>query len=392
MAKVHVSEDGRIRPCKAQSPATCTAKGIDDEKALHFDTELQAKKYVESLYDKKIGTFNTFDASIVQKKLNTDYVSLNDKIEEMEYDDIVNFSNANINNFNALNEVIEFRSDEIYKKSNGLENYNPNVNKNTNSNEIFKEMKRDLREYKDKTSEIAEIYSQSKFFKPKYFNKDLDTVGVANYMGSFKPGSVELIDAKFNTIDGDEINILAQRDFGEKTLLNTIQYKGLEKSKISKENNMAISPTSRIKSGAIYRDSIWKKRIKDEYAKTNKNIVLISNDSYYSNKDKNWQMVKFDGIVVNTKNRQPEGLIEIKTNVNNEQWADGVPIGAKAEALYYLNSTDLNYVDLIVQSNDYRTNIFRVNKNESLKEGSTIEDYLKNSVEPWFNNIRNIRN
>lgn len=32
MSKFHLSEDGVVRPCEAESPATCTAIGPDGEK------------------------------------------------------------------------------------------------------------------------------------------------------------------------------------------------------------------------------------------------------------------------------------------------------------------------------------------------------------------------
>lgn len=406
MARFHVSKDGIVRYCNAKTTDACRAKNVDGEKVKHFYNEQEAKQYVEKLYENEIGTFATFDnvdkiagmnKVLKIKNSKNDNKLINETniiMEELSQEEILKFANKNKKSYELLNDVISLRCSETINRMKNLENCNPKARtKNSVDKDIFKEMKRDVNDYKDKTTEMVESYTQSKFFKPKYIDKNLENVGNSVNVGNVIPGTKKWEDARFNTINGEEVGILAQKEFdGEKSILNKIQYKGLEKSKINKTLvNSPISSTGGMKTGALYRDRIWKNKIKDDYARENKNILLINSNSSYAKKDNSWQQVDFDGIIVNTKTKKPEGIIEIKTNANAKQWEKDIPINSKAEALYYLNSTDLKYVDLIVQTNDYETKTFRVNNNDEIVKGVKFNDYMKNNIEPWFKNIKNSR-
>lgn len=45
--RVHISEDGKIRPCEAKSPESCTARSKDGGKAEHFNDYDEALDYIE---------------------------------------------------------------------------------------------------------------------------------------------------------------------------------------------------------------------------------------------------------------------------------------------------------------------------------------------------------
>lgn len=380
MSRVHVSsKDGKVRPCRAQSEKTCTAKGINGEKAKHFNNLEEAEKYVKSLYEEKIGIFTTFDKKNVSKKT----INSNDFLENVDYYGMEDFVNKNRANFNEVNSVINYRVDEISKKCENLRNCDPKSKSSSSvSPKIFKEMQRDLQDYKNKTAEIVEVYSSSKFYKPKFIKKSLKNVGNAERLDSFS--SESLLKIKQETVTGDDVNVLAQRDFCQKTLLNNVQVKGAEKSKVTNFSGV-LKNSAILKNGAVYRDVVWKERLKNDYAESNKNVVIVSSDDYYGNE---WKSANFDAVIINTKTREPEGIVEIKTNVNSKFWNDDVPVNVKAEALYYLNVSGLNYADIIVQTSSYETKTYRINKNDPIKDGLTVDDYLKNTVKPWFDSLK----
>lgn len=57
MTKYHVSKDGVARPCKAASPESCTAEGMDGESALHgdFSSRREASRFAEKVLEGNIG-------------------------------------------------------------------------------------------------------------------------------------------------------------------------------------------------------------------------------------------------------------------------------------------------------------------------------------------------
>ena len=67
MAKVHVSEDGVVRPCTAKTPESCTAKGFDGANAKHFDNQADASAYVEKTMNNKFGETNTLKKFLKSK-------------------------------------------------------------------------------------------------------------------------------------------------------------------------------------------------------------------------------------------------------------------------------------------------------------------------------------
>lgn len=56
----HISEDGKVRPCTAQTPDACTAKGFRGVgKAEHFTDYAEARRRSEELLEDEHGAFGT---------------------------------------------------------------------------------------------------------------------------------------------------------------------------------------------------------------------------------------------------------------------------------------------------------------------------------------------
>ena len=56
MTRYHISEDGKPRVCKAQSPESCTAKGVDGQSAVHgeFSDPSEAQSFAESVVERSL--------------------------------------------------------------------------------------------------------------------------------------------------------------------------------------------------------------------------------------------------------------------------------------------------------------------------------------------------
>lgn len=376
MSAFHVSEDGVIRPCSAQTPEACTARKFSGERLEHFTDFDEASSYVERVYEKRIGTFNTLRHT----------PTISDRLESMDEEELISFANVRRENFDDLREVIDERVSKITEKSEKLSSMDPGRSSmNSVSEDVYSMMKRDLNTYKDRTAELLEAQLQSKFYKPKYLNRSLSTVGKAQRRE--RDG--------YNTLSGEEIAVLAQNDFESSGLLAKLRFRGLEKSKVlrPRSKNLSANHSMRVggRGGTLYRNTIWKEDLKDTYADEHRDIVLINSPGSYSNSEEDWKQGEFDAVMVDTTTQRPVGILEVKTNVNLNRWSDGVPVSAKAEALYNLETTGLEYVDIFVMADDSRTKIFRVERGEKLPDGQSIEEYLKHRVQPWFEGIKKSR-
>lgn len=65
MARYHVSEDGNPRVCTAQSPESCTARGMDGDAAPHgdFADSKEARRFAEEVLEKAVGSDGLSSAS-----------------------------------------------------------------------------------------------------------------------------------------------------------------------------------------------------------------------------------------------------------------------------------------------------------------------------------------
>lgn len=59
MSKYHVSEDGMVRVCKAQSIERCTAVSLDGNPSEHYSTKEEANHHSELMMEEHYGTFAT---------------------------------------------------------------------------------------------------------------------------------------------------------------------------------------------------------------------------------------------------------------------------------------------------------------------------------------------
>lgn len=384
--RFHVSSDGVVRPCRAKTPETCRAKGLNGERAVHFNNEEEADQFVENYYEDKLGVFNTVESFTLSSK--------NAELEMISPEQVGVFANSSKENFEVLESIIEYRVQETAEKYDQVENCNPsNLNAgNAVSDEIFNEMSRDLKDYNDTTDSFIEAYTQSRFYSPKFLRKNLKKAGKATATTVVTPRQ-RVLD-QYDKISGSDIAVLINNDFSsDKGRFNQLKVYGLENSKLVKRELLESEVNSNFlkNKGSLYKDQVWRQRLKDDYALRNPNKVLISSETNYQSDEREWQQVNFDGIVIDPISKNPEGLVKIKVDVNYDDWKDELPLSYKGEALYYLDSTGLKYVDVIIKNKRNETRTFRVEKDDEIIPGVRINDYIQERVEPWFTDIKKQR-
>lgn len=84
MARYHVSEDGNPRVCTAQSPESCTARGVDGNAAPHgdFADSQEARRFAEEVLEKGIGSAGLSSASRDSRTLEEGADDLRESVKD----------------------------------------------------------------------------------------------------------------------------------------------------------------------------------------------------------------------------------------------------------------------------------------------------------------------
>lgn len=84
MARYHVSEDGNPRVCTAQSPDSCTARGVDGNAAPHgdFADPQEARRFAEEVLEKSIESDGLSSASRDNRSLEERADDLRESVKD----------------------------------------------------------------------------------------------------------------------------------------------------------------------------------------------------------------------------------------------------------------------------------------------------------------------
>lgn len=99
------------------------------------------------------------------------------------------------------------------------------------------------------------------------------------------------------------------------------------------------------------------------------------------------QVINVDGIIVDDKGN-PEGIVECKTSSRTWTWQWGVPTHYRAQVLWYLNATGLDYAKVVVRFDDGTFDVFSIDADETvdgtdLTEKITSDAYMSVIEKAW---------
>lgn len=336
----------------------------------------------------------------VQEKLIEKQVK---DFESLDYETLESFVNERKSHFNAFEKVLNDRINITRQHFMKLENINPFNPSNVNvcDKSTFKELKKEFNVYRNKTAELVEALNNSRFNESKIINLPDDvSVGKLQRVTALDANSHDWIKARYDTVGGSDVGIIAVMDFTKKDDLTWFDRKGYE----TVEKSKTIYPTeketmerqhlfNKVKSGAIYRGTVWEERIANSFAEDYPELTIYKTKSQYINPDAPWQKINVDGLISNRTDKKPNGILEIKTSSVPEDWKNGVPLNYRAQILYYLHVSDLEYAKVRVLINDYETRDYTLYKNDEVSLGSkvTMNTYVKNRVQPWFEEMKTKR-
>lgn len=394
VAKFHINPEKGPRPCSAQE-GQCPY-GSD---APHFPTKAGAQEAFENALSAEIQPLDSMkrvsrrDLDARKRKFAADF-------ESMDYSDIEAFANLSRDNHKIVDALINERSAESYERYLKLEKVNPAYDDAAEKCdfETFRSLKRDYDADRDRTAELVEAHAESKYYVPNALTlDDPSRVGAALRTTGFEPNSPEWLRARFDTVGGSDVGALAKIDFTPEKNLAFYDKKSLERAEKSKmalptqaeiTSNQNLSRLGKV--GPLYRGTVWEKRIRDDYAKDHPEMKVYDTKDQFVNESRDWQKINLDGVLSDRADGKPNGILEVKTGSDAKTWENGVPVAYRAQTLYYLNATKLDFVDVRAYLNDHKVIEHRLYADDEVAVGSGVnmEQYIENRVNPWFEGLR----
>lgn len=137
--------------------------------------------------------------------------------------------------------------------------------------------------------------------------------------------------------------------------------------------------------GVLYRGHQWEPVSLAWLSLTHGYNVAVSKKTW---RGKNpLQVINVDGIILDDKG-EPEGIVECKTSSRTWTWQWGVPTHYRAQVLWYLNATGLDYAQVVVRFDDGTFDVFSINADETVDgtdftEEITSDDYMGVIEKAW---------
>lgn len=227
-----------------------------------------------------------------------------------------------------------------------------------------------------KRSPIAEAYHENH-------------LGSASMAYDFEDGSLEWLNARKNGIGGSEV--LAAAGLQDAVYKKTGKIRKMSENSdewqlIEMANDKLADATeedvSSERAGAAWRGHAWEEALLGEYKDITGKRVAIGKSTWKGAED--YQLVNLDGIILDDDGK-PEGVIECKTSESPEKWEDGVPPSYRAQLLYQLDATGLEYGDIVARVGG-KVETHRIYAGESIDgtdDGLTINDIKPKLQQKW---------
>ena len=314
----------------------------------------------------------------------------------MPYESIEEFANSSPQAHALLDRVIDTRAAEAARTGARLKLLNPyEGGAEACDRPTYQSLKKDFESFKNKTASLVEAHVESKYYRPAYGELPPgSSVGQAIPTASFEPDSVEWLHQRYDTVGGSDVGVLAVMDFtpeSEVMYWDRASLKTVANSKTKLMTPEEIAERNRRKfggkGGALYRGAVWETRSRDRFVADNPGYRVLNTKDQFVNPSAPWQQVNFDGVLSDREDGQINGILELKTGNDPAKWEKGVPLNYRAQVLYYLNASKLDYAMVGACLNDGEFRYFRLGRHDSVAPGvydKPMSTYIKERVEPWF--------
>ena len=200
-----------------------------------------------------------------------------------------------------------------------------------------------------------------------------DKLGNAIPVASYDSGTREWLEERQKGIGGSDVGSMLKLDpeFGTENFSEFVKSKT---EKYSEEEVAAQAEANSGFSGPTGRGNAWEPAIVRRYAEENPDMNVMYSKTSWANEENPHHKLNVDGLL-SSDGVTPDGILEIKTASDISHWEhvneDGsieerVPLGYRAQVLWYLNNTGFKYADIAVMVDDREYRSRRIYADEAI--------------------------
>lgn len=339
-----------------------TPKGID---ILKRQGKLEEAEKYQKRRDRMIAAY-TETLTIEQLKHEVE-----ERINNPDFDKLIEERDAARERYNNLSETYfaerhGYDPDELQQKTEEIkEAYFANL-----------EAKDHLEEYKDETAQIVGKMSEGMGLEVEEYTGE--TLNNLVHLEEHPSNSRPWLKLRQGGIGGSDVGAILKVDkkWGKKNYDKILESKTVDYDAM---DDSEFTPTSENEGGSVHgateRGDVWEPVIVSIFANKNPEYKVMHSKMTWVDKDDDEIRVNVDGLLSDREDGEPNGILEIKTASDAEDWANGVPLGYRAQVLYYLHATNFDYGHVAVKIDDKEYRQYRINRGEKISEEvGSIED------------------
>jgi DNA polymerase III epsilon subunit-like protein/predicted phage-related endonuclease len=240
----------------------------------------------------------------------------------------------------------------------------------------------ELGEYKDETAQL--VAKLNELQGDPGIEYDSERLGNCVRTVAYDSGTREWLEQRQGGIGGSDVGSILKvdKDYAASN------YAEVFDSKVSAYTEEEIAEQASNNSeftGATGRGNAWEPAIIRRFAEENPDMTVLYTKASWRNKDDMTGYANVDGLLA-TDGVNPDGILEIKTASDAKKWEDGVPVGYRAQVLWYLKNTGFKYAHVAVMIDDHEYRSYRIEAGETIdgtSEGKTLEEEMPKIKKFW---------
>lgn len=348
-------------------PRPCEAEVKDCPYGEHFDTQQEAEEVFQQRMSQKYGS-----ASTIASKPRRYVPALGDASDKT----LKFFANNSPAGYARVDDVLQDRLRATRELPESL------------SQSFHPDNKKRIEAMRNKNAQIIEIMQNSPHApKPAYKDENLSKIGPLIETTRHDPNTQEWLDIRETTLGGSDVGAIAENDFLTGRDRKKWVTERFEEIQDVKTGRTQLAAEEEERAGAIYRGNVWEDRIRDEFAREHPELNVVNAKGQYVNPDNPMSQMNFDGVICDGEGK-PTGILEIKTGSYAPAWEDGVPLGYRAQTLYYLENTGLDKAYVRAKINDTEDFTYVIHRgdpvNDKDESSPTMREYIDNRLTPLF--------
>lgn len=216
-----------------------------------------------------------------------------------------------------------------------------------------------LEQYKDQTAQLVAAMNEIAGDPGIPFTGE--RLGNCVEVAQYDSGTREWLEERTGGIGGSDVGSMLKLDpeYGES---NYNEFLTSKTEPISEEEVAAQAEANANFSGPTGRGNAWEPTIVRMYQEKNPDICVMYSKASWAHKDAPHYKANVDGLL-SSDGVNPDGILEIKTASDITQWVKTsetgvqtlvIPVGYRAQVLWYLHQTGFKYADFAVMVDDHQ--------------------------------------